>query len=462
MHWKPCESAWCGSCYLPHSDDRFHRFVPRDEGGFAWSASQELQRYQVGRDGNHLVTVFQCDDCIFLNLLHRRPLSHSTRDNLTLCCIHHMNLDALWGRETSTVDSTARAVRQTITLLQPLGIRPQYPPLGPFPLDDSLGYGVAIAMLLKSLEPGRYDVYQQFATIRKLRSGYHNVYMSSPTGAMSLRTVGGDKGKHFLNTCPTHSSWFESFALGCLRRMGQEVRQDRAVSLLVMHALMAQFDTEWRSTVDPHHQLHISSLAAYSVICFCGSFRGPEVFLVDLFGLRKYLSTPRHASELAYVIIPLLGKLKNEYGERYHLTPLSSTTSSGLQVELWVRRLVQGQAHFQRFQGPAFCTRSGSPAFTKDFELDILDRLHIIQQQHPELIPPDVQVYEEYGLSRSFRRGSTSEARSRGVQDSDVNLINRWRTFDNSQGRRPRLSMADHYSDIRLLIPALLRYSAAV
>ena len=138
MHWKPCESAWCGSCYLPHSDDRFHRFVPRDEGGFAWSASQELQRYQVGRDGNHLVTVFQCDDCIFLNLLHRRPLSHSTRDNLTLCCIRRMNLDALWGRETSTVDSTARAVRQTITLLQPLGIRPQYPPLGPFPLDDSL------------------------------------------------------------------------------------------------------------------------------------------------------------------------------------------------------------------------------------------------------------------------------------------------------------------------------------
>jgi hypothetical protein len=373
-----------------------------------------------------------------------------------------MNLDALWGRETSTVDSTARAVRQTITLLQPLGIRPQYPQLGPFPLDDSLGYGVAIAMLLKSLELGRYDAYQQFATIRKLRSGYHNVYMSSPTEAMSLRTVGGDKGKHFLNTCPTHSSWFESFALGCLRCMGQEVRQDRAISLLVMHALMAQFDTEWRSTVDPHHQLRISSLAAYSVICFCGSFRGPEVFLVDLFGLRKYLSTPRHASELAYVIIPLLGKLKNEYGERYHLTPLSSTTSSGLQVELWVHRLVQGQAHFQRFQGPAFRTHSGSPAFTRDFELDILDRLHSIQQQHPELIPPDVQVYEEYGLSRSFRRGSTSEARSRGVQDSDVNLINRWRTFDNSQGRHPRFSMANHYSDIRLLIPALLRYSAAL
>lgn len=146
---------------------------------------------------------------------------------------------------------------------------------------------------------------------------------------------------------------------------------------------------------------------------------------MDLFGLRKYLDTPRHSSELLYVIIPLLGKVKNEIGERYHLTPLCSTTSSGSEVELWARRLVQAQATFQRYQGPAFCTRSGAPAYIRDYELDILDRLHIIQQHHPDLIPSDVQVFEEYGLSRSFRRGSTSEARSRAMQENDINLANR-------------------------------------
>ena len=416
----------------------------------------------MGRNSNHLVTVFQCDECIFLNLLHRRPLPHSPSNNLTLCCIRRLNLDALWGKETSTIESTARAVRQTVNLLKPLRIQPQYPQLGPFPLDDSLGYGVAIAMLLKSLEPGRYDDYQQFATIRKLRAGYHNVYMSSPLGAMSLRTVGGEKGKHFLNTCPTHSSWFEGFALGCLRRVGQDVRQDRALSLLIMHALMTTFDREWTSSSDPHQRFCTSSLAAYCVICFCGSFRGPEGFLVDLFGLQKYLDLPRHASELKYVIIPLLGKVKNEHEERYHLTPLCSTTSSGLQVEVWIRRLVQDHAHFNRFRGPAFCNPTSALGCIRDYELDILDRLHLIQQQHPDLIPPDVQVYDEYGLSRSFRRGSTSEARSQAVQENDINLANRWWTFDNAQGRCPRLAMADHYSDIRLLIPALLRYSSAL
>ena len=436
--------------------------MARDEGGFVWSANPDQQRYQVGRDGNHLVTTFQCDDCVFINLLLRRPLPDSPSDSLTLCCIRRLNLDALWGKETSTVDSTARAIRQTVRLLEPLGIQPQYPGLGPFPVEDTLGYGVAVAMLLKSLEPGRYDTHQQFATIRKLRAGYHNVFMSSALGSSSLRAVGGDKAKHFMNTCPTYSGWFTDFSLGCLRRMGQEVRQDMAISILVMHALLDQFDKEWNDTQDPHARFWISSLAAYSVICFCGSFRGPEGFLVDLFGLRKYLETPRHSSELPYVIIPLLGKVKNEIGERYHLTPLCSTASSGLQVESWVRRLVQCHAQFHRFQGPAFRARSGAPARPPDFELDILDRLHNIQQARPDLISPDVQVYEAYGLSRSFRRGSTSEARSRKVSEGDINLTNRWRTFEHAKGRHPRLAMQDHYSDIRLLIPALLRYSSAL
>ncbi len=94
------------------------------------------------------------------------------------------------------------------------GITPEYPPLGPFPVGDQLGYGIAVAMLLKYLEPGHYADYQQFDTIWKLRAGYSNVYMSSVAGASSLCTVGCDTAKQFINVCPTHSSWFASFALG--------------------------------------------------------------------------------------------------------------------------------------------------------------------------------------------------------------------------------------------------------
>ncbi len=453
---------WCGNCYTPHAKDRFFQFSPQDESGYEWRQPGDELRFKHGRNGNHLVSVFQCDFCIFINLLRRKPVHASERDQLVLCCIRRANLDAMWSRETSTVRSTTHAVQKTVSLLGELGISPDYPALGPFPLTDQLGYGVAIAMLLKSLEPGRYSDHQQFETIRKLRAGYHNVYMSSVEGAFSLRSVGGDRTKHFLNVCPTHSSWFEQFATGCLRRMGQEVRQDRAISLALMHALMHLFDTEWDSTTDPTLRFHIASHGAYCVICFCGSFRGPEVFLVDLFGLRKHLDTPRHVKERAYVIIPLLGRVKNEHGERYHLTPLCAVTQSGLEVEKWVRRLVSTQQHQGRFKGPAFTTVTGEVARMKDYELAILDRIHAIQTHQPSIVSPDVNVYDDYGLSRSFRRGSTSEARSRGVSDRDVDLANRWRSFENAQGRRPRLTMHDHYSDIRLMIPALIRYSSSL
>jgi hypothetical protein len=73
-----------------------------------------------------------------------------------------------------------------------------------------------------------------------------------------------------------------------------------------------------------------------------------------------------------------------------------------------------------------------------------------------------VMVHEDYGLSRSFRRGATTEARNRGVAKNDIDAMNRWRNAENSTGRRPRLNMQDHYSDIKQMIPALLRFSLAL
>ena len=72
-----------------------------------------------------------------------------------MCCIHHANLDAMWGQEASIVCSTTQAVNKTIGLLAELVLTSEYPALGPFPVNDQLGYGVALAMLSKSLEPGK-------------------------------------------------------------------------------------------------------------------------------------------------------------------------------------------------------------------------------------------------------------------------------------------------------------------
>jgi hypothetical protein len=434
--------------------------VPTDEEGFDWRPQDELARHRVARDGDNLLTPFQCDLCSFRNLQQRNPITHDPRDDLLLCCIRRANLDAVWGREPQTVQATLRAAKQMISQWQHVGLEPYFPALGPFQVEDLLGLRVAIAMLLKSLEPGRYNErYQQFETIRKLRAGYANIYMASREGVASLRSVGGDRVKHQLTHSPTQSLWFERFAQGCLRRMGQDVRQDWAITVGAMCGLMQLLEDEWESTTSWDQRDLVASIASYALVAFCGSFRGNEAFLVDLHGLRKYL---KELSDKDYVVVPLLGRYKGEQHSRYHLAPLAAETSSGMKLRTWLKRLVAVREEAGQVRGPAFQTRAGGIMGARVVEGALMDRLQILKETKQGLIPPDVDCYEDFGISRSFRRGATSAARTRGVSDKHVDLINRWRKFEGARGRRPVLPMHDHYSDIEVLIPELVKFSKAL
>ena len=453
---------WCAECYTPPKEIQFFHQKGRDESGVAWGRPCDEKRHLSARPGDHLVCPFECETCVVRNLLGRNPCKS---DTMLMCCIRQANLDAFWGRASGTVDSAMRAISLTVLMLKQVGVPPPFPAIGPFPLKDNMGHAVAIAMLLKSREAGRNcPDRQQFDTIRKLRMGYSNIYQITPTGVASLRAVSSDKSKAILSDCVTNGIWFERFARGCLSRMGEVTRQDRAISLKLMHKLMAHFDAEWTNapSAEQHHQA--ASYGAYSIIAFCGSFRGAEVFLTDLHGLRNYYENAEALDddEVDHVVIPLLGTLKNEHGLRYHLTPLASKTHSGLEVKKWVGRLLDARAAEGRFHGPAFGDPQGRVDKTSVYEGAILDRLAAIQRKFPKLFGKDTDVYEEYGISRSFRRGATSEARARGVHPDDVDMANRWRNVENSKGRKPRLKMRDHYSDIRLMVPMLIRFSAAL
>jgi hypothetical protein len=192
------------------------------------------------------------------------------------------------GWELTTVNSTLRGVRQLVNLWRVAHLPIDLPSRGPFPVDDSLGMRVAIGMLIKSLEPGRYSqTYQQFETIHKLRAAYSNLHMSSLEGVNSLRTVGGETAKMSLTLLPTNSLWFERFSEVCLKCMGQEVRQDWALTLAVLHALLEVLEDEWHCAEAWPDRHCITRAGCFAVIAFCGSFRGNEVFLTDLYGLRK-------------------------------------------------------------------------------------------------------------------------------------------------------------------------------
>ena len=201
---------------------------------------------------------------------------------------------------------------------------------------------------------------------------------------------------------------------------------------------------------------------AFSAICYCGSFRGHEVFLVDLHGLIKLNEQVRKKGRSDYVVILLLGRFKGETDERYHITPLAAVTASGIQLKFWVELLRALCRREGRSQGPVFSDSKGKSLKYEVMQRIILNQLQKVQFTHPDVIPETVDIFEEYGISRSFRRSVTTQARNQKVSASDMDAANRWRNTENSQGRKISQPMRDHYAEISQILPTLLRFSAAL
>jgi hypothetical protein len=105
------------------------------------------------------------------------------------------------------------------------------------------------------------------------------------------------------------------------------------------------------------------------------------VFLVDLYGLIKYTEENLKSGDKEYVIVPLMGRFKNEIGDQYHLTPLVATTESGLKVKLWIKHLVEVRKLENQEHGPAFSELNRHVVDSSRYEREILERFQFIQVQ---------------------------------------------------------------------------------
>ena len=175
---------------------------------------EDEKRYVEGRNGDHLVTPFQCDLCHFRNMTGRDPVPNLPQDIRLEKLIRRANLDALWSREPSTVSSVLLLSRQGIATAKALGIQKAlYRPMGPFPLEDTFGMAAAVVMLHQSLKPGKYDRNVQFGTVCKFRSSFSNVYQASAEGHQAM-VMAKDTRKLAVTKCPTYGEFFERFVKG--------------------------------------------------------------------------------------------------------------------------------------------------------------------------------------------------------------------------------------------------------
>ncbi len=336
-----CKSVWCGKCYSSGDDDGFHIQEIEDESCKRWRRAKDETRFKAARNGDHLVVPFQCDSCIFRLLKGRKARTTNEKDLLLLKCIRRVNLDAFWAREPGTVRSQLSGTLAGVRMSEKVGLDPEFMARGPFPSVDTMGYGVAIQMVLKSTEDGKNNRdYQQFDTIRKLKSAHSNIHESSMLGVRTGVSSVGD-GNLTLSQGITQSLWFKRFMRGCRLRMGQDRKPNLALDVRILVHMMVVFERAIEAAETRALKILWTRVAAYCVLSYCATLRGHEGFMADLDGLRKYYDRGDGTNgDAAHATLPLRGRFKTEEGERYHLLLLAAVTSSELEPRKWIGKLI--------------------------------------------------------------------------------------------------------------------------
>ena len=409
---------------------------------------------------------FQCHDCWFFNITRRRPKADNHTDRVLLSLIRRVNLDILWSRESSTVVNTYNSVYTSAKIAVSLGMPLQNIEQGPWPVGDHCGFAIAVTMLRKSLDPGRNDaLYQQFDSIRKLRSAWRNTYLNSVLGSNVTQVFMGEKGRTYrLTADPTYSQSFTKFIHGCEKRMGRRVKQDQAVSIAILKELLKNFRSELQEKkVTRERKRDIIMSANSLVVGYCGALRGGEILLAEATSICEAIESGR-IHEHPHVLLCLMGRFKSETGERNVILPLASVTASGIEVRWWMEALVkilEVERRSEGSPGPAFCDRSGFVLGSNFLNEKFHEALERVQTLRPDLIPSNVKVREIYNMYRSLRRGAVLRANELEYDQSVIDMNNRWRQMQSARGKA-KLPMGQLYLDILLSLISHIRFSKSL
>jgi len=384
-------------------------------------------------------------------------------DDVLLLCIRRANLDACWARESSTVYQNMREAIRVFKASELLGTDGGYPKRGPFPVDDVFGMEIAAHHLLRSLDAGRNAKTVQFQTMRHVRSHYANFFHTTPMG-VGLATAGTDGGNTFFTNSPTNSYWFKRFIQGVHRRMGDIWIPDRALTIDELLKSLELLEEDWQDFAhDTQHKLQIALLASALCAGFSGGLRGEEVPRADLGLVREHWKEAVEHERAPHVPWAMVGRFKNETGEKVFYQPLAIVSKSGIENGKWIKRAVDSYAKLGIVSGPFFRVQKKGGGFRRakqsDLDPDFISVLLRVQGRWPNIIPPSVNVQDEYSIRRSLRRGSTTQAGNMQIPKEVIEANNRWRKHGNSRGVLPGMSMVERYSDAKASIMALLRYS---
>jgi hypothetical protein len=120
--------------------------------------------FYEARNGDSLLTPFQCDLCHFRNILGRGPVPSSFKDSKILAFIRRANFDSTRQREPNTVSANLREAIRMECITDQLDLPSVTPAMGLFPLRNDFEMLAAIAVLDRSLAKGIHSEYVQGGT----------------------------------------------------------------------------------------------------------------------------------------------------------------------------------------------------------------------------------------------------------------------------------------------------------
>ena len=414
-----------------------------------------------------IISPFQCDYCWFINLNKRQARTSFESDSRLLAYIRRVNLDVMWSREPLTVGNTLRLLEKGRKLSGELDLPPVPISVGPWPVQDNCGFQIAIEILRSSQRPGKNDsTYSQFDSIRKLRSAYLTAFEAGPERCLDNACLKTERGQiSTLLNSETQSKLFYMFMQGCEKRMGRLVKQDIGMSMGMMKAMLEIYEKELNlPDVTRERKRLIIVCAGAFVILFAGALRGGEIFMMEGSEFVRRRDDGRHVTGNGHVVVPLMGRFKNETGERNLVIVLANRTKSGLEVRRWIDRftallLVEGKGEVT---GPGLCNEDGFMLERWRLNNEYHSVMLKIQVLYPELITKDIEVDKKFNVYRSFRRGATTQAKEQGVSEPTIEINNRWRKVQLKQGSLPKLPMSQLYVEISQALTSKLRFSKAL
>jgi hypothetical protein len=330
-----CTSAWHGACYQQHVKDAFPVLAAADLDEALLDEKlledDDPMRFKEARDGDHLVCLFQCDECHFVNMKGRPSRPGNLFDELVLVCVRRASLDSLWARERSTVKSNLLEGVRYLSICRSMGLEEEaYPARGLFPCADIWGMRVACAILMRSMDKGKNAVTIQYETMRKLRSHIANFVHTCP-GGIGARFMGEEGAAGAVSNSPTNSEWFRRFMKGCHRRMGDVWMPDRPVTIQELLKCLMLLEEDWEVfEKDPEGRLRAAATATMLITGFFGALRGEEIVRADLGAIRKYWDEAVACAGAEHIPLMLAGRFKREVGEKLFCQPLAATTKSGV------------------------------------------------------------------------------------------------------------------------------------